>query len=62
MIMHLAQAESMTQAQDAFRNDQIPAGAEAPPIFVAIAARLKSCPFTKPRRFVAFCNVPEQIG
>ena len=28
MIMHLAQAESMTQAQDAFRNDQILPGAE----------------------------------
>ena len=62
MIVHLAQAEGMTQAQDASGNDRIPSGAEAPPIFVAVAARLKSCPFTKPRHFVAFCNVPEQIG
>ena len=62
MIIHLAQAESKTQARDVSRNDRIPSGAEAPPIFVAVAARLKSCPFTKPRHFVAFRNVPEQIG
>ena len=52
----------MTQAQDASRNDRIPSGAEAPPVVVVLAARLKSCPVTKPRHFVAFCNVPEQIG
>ena len=70
MIIHLAQAESMTQAQDASQNDRIPSGAEAPPIFLAVAARVvwvetqtyQSCPFTKPRHFVAFCSVPEQIG
>ena len=62
MIIYLAQAESMRQAQDASRNDRVPSGAEAQPIFVAVAERLKSCPVTKPGHFVAFCNVPEQIG
>ena len=70
MIVHLAQAEGMTQAQEASRDDRIPSGAEAPPVFVAVAARVvwvetqtyQSCPFTKPRHFVASCSVPEQIG
>jgi hypothetical protein len=35
MIIPLIQAESMTQAQDASGNDQIPSEAEALRIFVA---------------------------
>ena len=68
MIIRLAQAVSKTRAQDASRSDRIPSGAEAQPVSVAVAARVvwvetqtyQSCPFTKPRHFVAFCNLPEQ--
>jgi len=42
MILHVAQAEGASQ------NDGIPSESEAPPIFLAVTARLKSCPVTKP--------------